>query len=57
MFMLKNHNDPELSEAKFHARLRHSKRLLQSIHPMALVSFLFTNEKIFIVTTLKIPAE
>jgi len=57
MFMLKNHNDPELSEANFHARLRHSKRLLQSIHPMALVSFLFTNEKIFIVTTLKIPAE
>jgi len=39
MFMLKNHNDPELSEANFHARVSHSKQLLQDVHPMMLASF------------------
>jgi len=36
MFVLKNRNDPELSEANSHARLSHSKQLLKNIHPMTL---------------------
>jgi len=39
MFVLKNRNDPELSEADFHARLSHSNRLLKNVHPMTLASF------------------
>ena len=39
MFVLKNCNDPELSEANFHAILSHSKQLLKNIHPMTLASF------------------
>jgi len=53
MFVLKNHNDPELNEANFHARLNHWKQLHRNIHPMVLSSFLFTNEQIFTMTTLK----
>ena len=36
MFMLKNRNDPELSEANFHSTLNHSKRLLKNIYQMIL---------------------
>jgi len=38
MFVLKNCNDPELSEANFHARLSYSKQLLKNIHSMTLAS-------------------
>ena len=47
IFVLKNRDDPKLSEANFYARLYHSKQLLRNIHPMLLASFLFTDEKIF----------
>ena len=53
IFVLKNRDDPKLSEANFYARLYHSKQLLRNIHPMLLASFLFTDEKIFTVTTPK----
>jgi len=52
VFVLKNRNDPLLSEVSFHARLSHSKQLLRYIHPMML-SFLFTDEKMFTVTIQK----
>jgi len=55
MFLLKNRNDPKLSEANFHARLCHLKQLLKNIHPMILASFLFTDEKMFTVTIPKKP--
>jgi len=32
MFMLKNRNDPKLSEGNFNARLCHLKQLLKNIH-------------------------
>jgi len=47
LFMLKTCNDPQLSEANCH-----SIQLLKNIHPMML-SFLFCDEKIFTVITLK----
>jgi len=53
--VLKNCNDPTRSEVHFHARLCHSKKLLKNIHPMTLASLLFTDEKIFTVTTPKHP--
>jgi len=59
--MLKNRHDPvELTEAIFHARLCCSAglQLLKNIHPcnaVTLVSFLFTDEKIFSLTTPKNP--
>jgi len=33
MFVLRNRNDPELSEANFRARLSHSKYLLKKYSP------------------------
>ena len=39
MFALKNRCAPELSEASSHARVSHSKQLLENIHPMMLASF------------------
>jgi len=41
MFVRKNRNDPELTEANSHARLSHSKQLLKNIHPMMLASFCY----------------
>ena len=38
MLVLNNRNDPELSEANFHARFNHSKQLLKNIHSMTLAS-------------------
>jgi len=34
MFVLKNRNEAELSEANFHARLGHQKQLLKYVHSM-----------------------
>ena len=39
MFVLKNHNDPKLSEVNFHAILSYSQQLLKNIHQMMLASF------------------
>jgi len=47
MFELKNRNDPELSEANFHARLSQSKQLLKNIHPMTLASFCSLTKNIY----------
>ena len=47
MFVLKNRNYPEASEANFDARLNHSKQMLKNIHPMTLASFLFSNKNIY----------
>ena len=55
MFVLKNRNDPELSAANVHAKLCHLKQLLKNTHPVMTASLLFTNEKIFAVTTPKNP--
>jgi len=44
-FCAKNCNDPELSEAKFHARLSHSKQLLRNVHPVMLASFCSLNKR------------
>jgi len=38
-------------EENRHARLSHSKHLLNNIHPVTLTSFLFTDEEIFTVAT------
>jgi len=46
MFVLKNTNDSELSEANSHARLSHAKELLKNVGII-----LFTAEKLFILTT------
>jgi len=46
--VLKNRNYPQLSEANFHARLRHSKQLLKNTHPMMssdVSIVLFTGER------------
>ena len=53
--VLRNHNDPGLSEANFRSRLCHSKQLLKNVHPAILVSFLVTHEKMFTLTTPKNP--
>jgi len=54
MFVLKNrYAHAELSEANFHAKLSHSKQLLKNIHPVILALFLFTDENIFTMATLK----
>jgi len=45
MFVFKNRNYPEASEANFDARLNHSKEMLKNIHPMTLASFLISNKK------------
>jgi len=45
MFVLKNHNDPKMSEVNFHARLCHLEQLLKNIQPVMSASFLFTEEK------------
>jgi len=55
MFVLKNRNNPKPSKANIHARLCHFKQLLRNIHPMVLASFLFSDDKIFTVTTPKNP--
>jgi len=34
MFVLKNRNEPELSDANLHAKLSQSKQLLKNIHPV-----------------------
>jgi len=47
MFLLKNCNDPELSEDNRHARLSHSKRSFSDV--------MFTDEKIYTVATPKNP--
>jgi len=51
--MFKNRNDPEVCKENCHARLGHSKHLLKNIYPVTLVSFLFTDEKIFTVAAPK----
>ena len=48
---VQNRNDPKLSETNFNARLCHLKQSLKNVHLMMLASFLFTDEKIFTVTT------
>ena len=50
MSVLKNRNDPKLSEANYYARLCHSRKLLKNIYPTMLASLLFTDEKIFTAT-------
>jgi len=46
MLVLKNRNDPELSEANSLTKLRHSKQLLKNIHPVTLAGvILFTGKK------------
>jgi len=55
MYVLKNRNDPKLSEANYYARLCLSKKLLKNIYPMILASFLITDEKTFTATTPKTP--
>ena len=47
--VFENRNDPKLCEENCHSRLSHSKHLLKNIYPVTLASFLFTDEKIFIV--------
>jgi len=54
MFVLKNRNDPELSEANFHARLSHSKQLLKNIHPMTLALFLHASAVYAVVVCLSV---
>jgi len=44
MFVLKNRCAPELSEVNSHARLNHSKQLLQNILRMMSASFLLTDK-------------
>jgi len=39
MFVLKNRNAPQLSEADSHAQLSRSKQWLKNIHPIMLSSF------------------
>jgi len=55
MFVLKNRNDPKLSEANIHARLCHLTQLLKNSHSMMLALFLFSDEKILTVITPKNP--
>jgi len=56
MFVLKNRNDPKLSETNFYATLCHLEQLPKTINPMALALFLFPDKKIFTVTTPKNPS-
>jgi len=51
--VLKNRNDPELSETNGRARLIHSKPLRKNVRPMTLALFLFTDENIFTVASPK----
>jgi len=55
MVVFKHRNDPDPSEANGRASLSHLKHLLKNINPVTLASFLFTDRKIFTVTTPKNP--
>jgi len=54
MFVFKNRNDPELSEANFHAILPF-KTVAQKYSPNDVSIVLFADEKIFAVITPKNP--
>jgi len=53
MFVVKYCNDPEPSEANFHAIAQSFKTVAQNIHLMMLASFFFTYEEVFTVNSPK----
>jgi len=53
MSVLKNRHAPELSGANCHAKLSHSRQMLENIHPTMLVQFRSVTKKIFTVATPK----
>jgi len=55
VFVLKNRDDLELTEANFHAGLSHSKQLLKSIHPTVTASFCSLKKRYLQLTTPKNP--
>jgi len=53
MFVVKYCNDPEPSEANFHAIAQPFKTVAQNIHLIMLASFFFTYEEVFTVNSPK----